>query len=244
MSAIAEFSLRNQLAQTRPDSHLTVYEVAPIDFDHRTLSEAERGFLETVQLRIAPVDDNLMHSTDKDALKAANHFTSFEAQRNTFLLGVHEEPLSNPADILALLMASVFFDLPTPTHFEVLDRLGPRGPKMAGILTKQSQLNVVLILHVASLAVPKSERRGGPLSLSRMAHAAKLLLQLMASVAELEQSEGAYPVSTLAELHMQLRVELEAEGTPYPSPEPIARYRLAVQCTLEQHAFRLCMLSL
>eukprot|EP00965_Chrysotila_dentata_P115900 3831414-Pleurochrysis_carterae.AAC.1 len=185
-----------------------------------------------------------MRSTDKDALKAANHVTSFEAQRNIFLLGVHEEPLSNPADILALVMASVFFDLPTPTRFEVLDRLGPRGPKMAGILAKHSQLNVVLTLYAASLAVPESEWRGGPLSLSHMAHAAKPLLQLMALVAKLEQSEGAYPVSTLAELHMQFRVELEAEGTLYPSPEPIARYWLAVQCALEQHVFRLCMLSL
>eukprot|EP00965_Chrysotila_dentata_P103760 3425402-Pleurochrysis_carterae.AAC.1 len=66
----------------------------------------------------------------------------------------------------------------------------------------------------------------------------------MASVAKLEQSEGTYPVSALAELHMQFRAELESKGTLYPSPEPIARYWLAVQCTLEQHAFRLCMLSL
>eukprot|EP00965_Chrysotila_dentata_P071443 2360892-Pleurochrysis_carterae.AAC.1 len=63
-------------------------------------------------------------------------------------------------------MAAVFYDLPKPTRFEVLDRLDPRGPKMAGILTKQFQLNVVLILYAASLAVPESERRGGPLSLS------------------------------------------------------------------------------
>eukprot|EP00965_Chrysotila_dentata_P107838 3561955-Pleurochrysis_carterae.AAC.1 len=62
-----------------------------------------------------------MHSTNKDALKATNCVTSFEAQRNIFLLGVHEEPLSNPADILALVMAAVFYDLPTPTRFEVLD---------------------------------------------------------------------------------------------------------------------------
>eukprot|EP00965_Chrysotila_dentata_P164005 5414758-Pleurochrysis_carterae.AAC.1 len=67
----------------------------------------------------------------------------------------------------------------------------------------------------------------------------------MASVAKLEQSEGTYPVSALAELHMQFRAELESEpGTLYPSPEPIVRYWLAVQCALEQHAFRLCMLSL
>eukprot|EP00965_Chrysotila_dentata_P253286 6211169-Pleurochrysis_carterae.AAC.1 len=58
--------------------------------------------------------------------------------------------LSNPADILALVFASVFFDLPTPTRFEVLDRLGPRGSMMAGILAKQSRLNVVLILFAAS----------------------------------------------------------------------------------------------
>eukprot|EP00965_Chrysotila_dentata_P081280 2684095-Pleurochrysis_carterae.AAC.1 len=64
---------------------------------HRTLSEAERKFLETVQLWIAPVDENLMHSTNKDALKAANYVTSFKAQRNTFLLGVHEEPGSELA---------------------------------------------------------------------------------------------------------------------------------------------------
>eukprot|EP00965_Chrysotila_dentata_P017426 579086-Pleurochrysis_carterae.AAC.3 len=217
MSAIAELGSRNQLAQTQPDSHLTLYEVAPIDFNHCTLSEAERDILETVQLRIAPVDENLMRSTDKDALKATNHVTSFEAQKNVFLLGVHKEPLLNPAEILALVMASVFFDPPTPTCFEVLDRLDPRGPKMA--------------------AVPESERRGGPLSLSRMAHAAEQLLQLMASVAKLEQSESTYPVSTLAELHMQLRAELEAEGILYPSPEPIARYWLARQCALAQHAF-------
>eukprot|EP00965_Chrysotila_dentata_P055259 1833714-Pleurochrysis_carterae.AAC.1 len=60
-----------------------------------------------------------------------------------------------------------------------------------------------------------------------MAHAAKPLLQLMASVAKLEQSEGTYPVSALAELHMQFRTELESEGTLYPSPAPIARYWLA-----------------
>eukprot|EP00965_Chrysotila_dentata_P072866 2408624-Pleurochrysis_carterae.AAC.1 len=60
-------------------------------------------------------------------------------------------------------MAAAFYDLPTPTRFEVLDRLDPRGPKMAGILAKQSQLHVVLILYSASLAVPESERRGGPL---------------------------------------------------------------------------------
>eukprot|EP00965_Chrysotila_dentata_P223713 6193739-Pleurochrysis_carterae.AAC.3 len=54
MSAIAELGLRNQLAQTRSDSHLTVYEVTPIDFNERTLSEAERGFLNTVQLRSRP----------------------------------------------------------------------------------------------------------------------------------------------------------------------------------------------
>eukprot|EP00965_Chrysotila_dentata_P233201 6199446-Pleurochrysis_carterae.AAC.4 len=77
-----------------------------------------------------------------------------------------------------------------------------------------------------------------------MAHAAKPLLQLMASVAKLEQSEGACPVSAKSELHMQFRAELEAEGTLYPSPEPIARYWLAVHCALEQHAFRLFMLSL
>eukprot|EP00965_Chrysotila_dentata_P206745 6183715-Pleurochrysis_carterae.AAC.1 len=98
------------------------------------------------------MDESLMRSIDKDALKAANHVTSFEAQRNIFLLGVHEEPLSNPADIIALVLASVFFNLPTPTRFEVLDRLDPRGPKMAGILAKQSQLDVVLILYAASLA--------------------------------------------------------------------------------------------
>eukprot|EP00965_Chrysotila_dentata_P143919 4754266-Pleurochrysis_carterae.AAC.1 len=63
----------------------------------------------------------------------------------------------------------------------------------------------------------------------------------MASVAKLEQSEGTYPVSALSELHMQFRAELESEGTLYPSPAPIARYWLAVQRTLEQHAFRLCM---
>eukprot|EP00965_Chrysotila_dentata_P122584 4051481-Pleurochrysis_carterae.AAC.1 len=136
-------------------------------------------------------------------------------------------------------MASIFFDLPTPTRFEVLDRLDLRGPNVAGILAKQSQLNVALILDVASLAVPESERRGGPLSLSRMAYAAKPLLQLMALVAKLEQSEGVYPVSALAELHMQFRAELEVNGTLYPSPEPIACYWLAAQCTLEQHAFRL-----
>eukprot|EP00965_Chrysotila_dentata_P082612 2726456-Pleurochrysis_carterae.AAC.1 len=96
-------------------------------------------------------------------------------------------------------MAAVFFDLPTPTRFEVLDRLDPCGPMMAGILTKQSQLNVVLILYPASLAVPESERCGMPLNLSRMAHAAKLLLQLMlASVAKLERSVGTYPLSALA----------------------------------------------
>eukprot|EP00965_Chrysotila_dentata_P111856 3699250-Pleurochrysis_carterae.AAC.1 len=158
--------------------------------------------------------------------------------------GVGYDHLSNPADILALVMAAVFFDLPTPTRFEVLDRLDPRGPKMAIILTKQSQLNVVLKLYAASLAVPESERCGGPLSLSPVAHAAEPLLQLMASVAKLEQSEGTYPVSALAELHMQFRAELESECTLYPSPEPIARYWLAVQCALKQHALRLCMLSL
>eukprot|EP00965_Chrysotila_dentata_P165907 5477571-Pleurochrysis_carterae.AAC.2 len=186
-----------------------------------------------------------MRSTDKDALKAANHVTSFEAKRNIFLLGVHEEPLSNPADILALVMASVFFNLPTPIRFEVLDRLDPRGPKMAGILAKQSQLNVVLILYAASLALPESERCGGPLSLSRMAHAAKPLLQRCDGFGRQVGTIGGCVscLGSYAELHMQFRAELEAEGTLYSSPEPIARYWLAVQCALEQHEFRLCMLS-
>eukprot|EP00965_Chrysotila_dentata_P223712 6193739-Pleurochrysis_carterae.AAC.2 len=72
---------------------------------------------------------------------------------------MHEEPLSNPTDILGLVMAFVFFDLPTPTHFEVLDRLDPRGPKIARILATQSQLNVVrLILYAASSAVYLCQR--------------------------------------------------------------------------------------
>eukprot|EP00965_Chrysotila_dentata_P260434 6213906-Pleurochrysis_carterae.AAC.2 len=67
----------------------------------------------------------------------------------------------------------------------------------------------------------------------------------MASVAKLDQSEGTYPVSALSsQLHMQFRVKLEAEGTLYPSPEPIARNWFALQCALEQHAFWLCILSL
>eukprot|EP00965_Chrysotila_dentata_P219666 6191277-Pleurochrysis_carterae.AAC.1 len=55
-------------------------------------------------------------------------------------MGVHEEPLPNPADILASIVASGFYDLPTPTCFEVLDRQDYCGPLMAGIQSYRTYL--------------------------------------------------------------------------------------------------------
>eukprot|EP00965_Chrysotila_dentata_P157755 5210862-Pleurochrysis_carterae.AAC.1 len=72
-----------------------------------------------------------------------------------------------------------------------------------------------------------------------LAEAAEPLLQLLGSMARLEAADSSFPVSVISGLHAELARDLESEGTLYPKPDSIAKFWLAVQCALEQHAFKL-----
>eukprot|EP00965_Chrysotila_dentata_P164116 5418519-Pleurochrysis_carterae.AAC.1 len=63
-------------------------------------------------------------------------------------------------------------------------------------------------------------------------------------MARLEAADASFPVSVISGLYAELSRDLESEGTLYPKPESIAKFWLAVQCALEQHASKLCMLGL
>eukprot|EP00965_Chrysotila_dentata_P260797 6214035-Pleurochrysis_carterae.AAC.1 len=185
MAAITDLSASNQLATTIPGSHLKVFKASPIVLEQRSLSTEKCELFNSIEHRIAPYADDLpaTMSQNRNVDKAYRSISSLEAQHPVLCLGLQQEPLSRPQDVLALVIASTFSDLPIPNRFELLARLDPSQPQMAGILARESQLNVTLILHAASYVTPTEEQlRQGltptPMSMRNLADAAEPLLQL------------------------------------------------------------------
>eukprot|EP00965_Chrysotila_dentata_P255897 6212371-Pleurochrysis_carterae.AAC.3 len=120
---------------------------------------------------------------------------------------------------------------------------------MAGILARQSQLNVTLILHAALFVAPTEEQRRQelrptPMSMKKLADAAEPLLQLLGGLARFDALDASFPVFIIPGLHVELARNLEAEGTLYPKPDSMVKFWFTVQCALEQHLLTLCMLGL
>eukprot|EP00965_Chrysotila_dentata_P248593 6208427-Pleurochrysis_carterae.AAC.2 len=121
MAAITDLGESNQLATTIPGSHLEVFKASQFVLEQRSLPTEERAFLNSIEHRIAPYADDLpAMSQNRNVNKAYQSISSLEAQHRVLCRGLQQEALSRPHDVLALVIASTFSDLPTPNRFELL----------------------------------------------------------------------------------------------------------------------------